>query len=318
MKNVGDVLSNKQKTLKLHDINPNERRQLLAQEVKRDPEVRAFFQAHKDELSREIVNHSMSKLYEFVSEKRRAREHKPLKMPNYTPQLVMDANAITVKYVPTEEFQRKQQAEARYNAMKLVNLPKDLHEATFENFDTSDRGRQDAQIEAMKFKDRYLQAESNPNASDAFVQSPYLYGSFGIGKTYLMAAIANALADHGVETTLVHFPQLVTNLRNRMNENALQQHLGELIACEVLAIDDIGAENNTAWVRDDVLGVILQARMSEHRATLFTSNFSFEELEDHFAHTKNTEERVKARRLMERIRYFAKEVPMTGRNRRHD
>lgn len=318
MKNVGDVLSNKQDTLRLHDINPSERRELLRKEVINDPEVRHFFNEHKDELSREIMNRSMSKLYEFVSEKRRAKEHKPLKMPNYTPKLVMDANAITVKYEPTKEFQNKQKAKERYQAITLIDLPKDLHEATFENFDTTEVERQNALIEAIKFKDRYLAAKKDSNQSDPFVQSPYIYGNFGIGKTYLMGAIANAFADQGIKTTLVHFPQLVTKLRNSINDNKVQEHLDELINCEVLALDDIGAENNTPWVRDDILGVILQARMSAHRITLFTSNLNFEQLEDHFVHTKNGEESVKAKRLMERIRYFAKEVEMSGKNRRHD
>ena len=56
---------------------------------------------------------------------------------------------------------------------------------------------------------------------------------------------------------------------------------------EVLILDDIGAEQSTPWVRDEVLQVILQYRMQEDLPTFFTSNFNFEDLEKHFAKGKN-------------------------------
>ena len=52
---------------------------------------------------------------------------------------------------------------------------------------------------------------------------------------------------------------------------------------EVLILDDIGAEQSTPWVRDEILQVILQYRMQEDLPTFFTSNFDFEDLEKHFA-----------------------------------
>ena len=83
-----------------------------------------------------------------------------------------------------------------------------------------------------------------------------------------------------------------------------------------MILDDIGAETLSQWSRDDVLGVILQARMDNDLATCFTSNMEMDDLEDHFASTKNAVDPVKAARLMQRVRYLAKEIIVTGRNRR--
>lgn len=47
---------------------------------------------------------------------------------------------------------------------------------------------------------------------------------------------------------------------------------------QVLVLDDIGAEQHSPWVRDDVLQVILQYRMQENLPTFFTSNLSFDDL----------------------------------------
>ena len=91
----------------------------------------------------------------------------------------------------------------------------------------------------------------------------------------------------------------------------------ELKLSEVLILDDIGAEQSTAWVRDEILQVILQYRRQENLPTFFTSNFNFEELEQHFAKGKHgNDETWEARRVMERIRYLAEETRLEGVNRR--
>lgn len=82
-------------------------------------------------------------------------------------------------------------------------------------------------------------------------------------------------------------------------------------------IDDIGADALSAWVRDEVLGIILQYRMQEQLATFFSSNFTMNELEKHLTTSqRGDEEPVKAGRIMQRVRYLAREVEVSGQNRR--
>jgi len=85
---------------------------------------------------------------------------------------------------------------------------------------------------------------------------------------------------------------------------------------EVLILDDIGAEQSSPWMRDEILQVILQHRMQENLPTFFTSNFSFADLERHFASSKNGDETWQAKRVMERIKFLAQEVRLEGENRR--
>ena len=85
---------------------------------------------------------------------------------------------------------------------------------------------------------------------------------------------------------------------------------------EILILDDIGAEQMSTWVRDEVLQVILQHRMQESLPTFFTSNFNLEELEGHFSASRNGDETWQAKRLMERVKFLAKEVHLEGVNRR--
>jgi primosomal protein DnaI len=85
----------------------------------------------------------------------------------------------------------------------------------------------------------------------------------------------------------------------------------------ILMLDDIGAEAMSSWTRDEVLGPILQFRMLEKLPTFFTSNFNLDQLEHHLTYSqRGEEEKMKARRIMERIKYLSEPVMLDGPNRR--
>lgn len=69
--------------------------------------------------------------------------------------------------------------------------------------------------------------------------------------------------------------------------------------------------------RDEVLGTILQARMNRNLTTFFTSNLTLSELEKHFCMDDSSEEKIKSRRIMERIKQLALDTEMISENRRH-
>ena len=119
---------------------------------------------------------------------------------------------------------------------------------------------------------------------------------------------------HPLFSTILAF---VVDVKNAIGDGNVKTLVDEIKLSEVLILDDIGAEQSTAWVRDEILQVILQYRMQENLPTFFTSNFNFEDLELHFAKGKHgNDETWEARRVMERIRYLAEETRLEGVNRR--
>ena len=84
-----------------------------------------------------------------------------------------------------------------------------------------------------------------------------------------------------------------------------------------MLLDDIGAENCSAWARDEVLGPILQYRMESHLPTFFTSNLTIEELETSLAATATGVDKVKARRIIERIKQLTVTIELVSENRRN-
>lgn len=114
-------------------------------------------------------------------------------------------------------------------------------------------------------------------------------------------------------------PEFVRSIKDSLQDNTVNEKIAYFKEVDVLMLDDIGAETQSAWFRDEVLGSILQYRMMEKKPTFFTSNYSLKQLEKHLAiTTRGGVEEVKAGRIIERIRQVSKEVPVFGVNRRDE
>lgn len=136
----------------------------------------------------------------------------------------------------------------------------------------------------------------------------FLVGTMGVGKTYVMASLANEVSALGKKVIMVHFPSLVTEMRNNIGEDKSvnKQILNKLCKTDLLILDDVGAESYSTWVRDDILTVILEYRMQNNLFTCFNSNFDFEGYEKHLTRTgKDGQNPIKAKRLMERVKCLA-------------
>ena len=146
----------------------------------------------------------------------------------------------------------------------------------------------------------------------------YLSGSFGSGKSYIIAALFNELAKFNIESAIIYFPEFLRKLKANLGSLKYDEIFETIKKVPLLSIDDIGAENMTDWTRDEILGTILQYRMDNKLPTFFTSNLNLKELETHLQITSSSSNKVKARRIMERINYLSDEVELIGVNRRSE
>ncbi|MGK0551031.1 primosomal protein DnaI [Enterococcus faecalis] len=291
----------------------NQRYETLVNEVLKDEDVQNFIQEHRHRLTDEDIRKSYAKLYEFVQEKKKFQLNDPTMIaPGYEPKLALNFHYIDVTYVPTAALLARQKEEEIRSRVKAMDMPKDVREASLRNFDTTSEGRAEALAAAMKLIRAY------PESPKEFHKGLYLQGTFGVGKSFLLGAIANALAERGFITTIVHFPTFTVEMKQAIAKDLVGEKLDAVKKSPILMIDDIGAESMTSWIRDDVLSVILQYRMQEQLVTFFSSNLTMKDLEQHLTVTQRGEqEPLKARRIMERIRYLSKEVMMSGQDRRN-
>jgi len=67
----------------------------------------------------------------------------------------------------------------------------------------------------------------------------------------------------------------------------------------------------TGWFRDEILSPILQFRLASGLPVLISSNFSQKELIGFMATDRQETDRIKAARIVHRIRELTDEVPLT-------
>ena len=298
MESVGDVLKRQPSRFHYQD---------LVQKIMKDPDVAAFIQ--QESLTPEELNRSISKFNQYITERDKfLRGDTDYIAKGYKPILVMNHGYADVSYEETPELIAAEKEAAIKNRLKLINLPASLRKASLAQVDLDDLERLPVFEKLLAFVEQY----------PTIRKGLYLYGDFGVGKSFMVAALAHDLSEkRGVSSTLLHYPSFVIDVKNAISDGNVKTLVDELKLSEVLILDDIGAEQSTPWVRDEILQVILQYRMQEDLPTFFTSNFDFEDLEKHFAKGKNgNDETWEARRVMERIRYLAEETRLEGVNRR--
>lgn len=209
-------------------------------------------------------------------------------------------NRILFLYAPC-----KYQKEMKKKEEEAVSRDKDILNASLKDVD-KDKER----IEVIKwikaFYDNYEKTGKNKGL--------YLHGNFGCGKTYLISALFNELSKKRVSSEIVYYPELLRDIKSDFDSYV--DRIDYLENVDLLLIDDIGAEKVTEWSRDEILGTILQKRMNNYKTTFFTSNLDMEALQQHLRINNYSDDEMKARRIIERIKQLTDDIELIGENKR--
>ena len=127
----------------------------------------------------------------------------------------------------------------------------------------------------------------------------------------------NELAKRGKKVAIVYYPEFLRALKESFkDDDEYKEKFNYIKTAEYLLLDDIGAETVTEWSRDEILGTILQYRMEEKLPTFFTSNLNIEELENHLSLANKQVDKVKSKRIIERIKQLTDNLVMVSENKR--
>ncbi len=205
------------------------------------------------------------------------------------------------------KYKKKELKDTNEN-ITYFEIPEVLKNAKMSEVDIEDKNRTKLLKYINNFIKKYTKGEK--------IKGLYLHGSFGSGKSYILSALINELAKDNVYANIVYYPNLLRKLKESFNDNSYESELEGIMNCDILLLDDLGAENNTPWSRDEILGTILQYRMDNDLSTFITSNLNLEELETHLKATKDSTDKVKARRIIERIKQLTEDIELISENRR--
>ena len=281
------------------------------QEILSIPKISQAFKENEGRINMELLPSFISDLDEFVRNDGLCTGcnglnecRQPVK--GHAPKLKEANGRLKVSYMacPYEKNQ------AHLENIQSFHMPKDILKADFSNY-FMDPSRSKAHELALMFIHGYLMDKKGKGL--------YLHGPFGTGKTYLLAAIAGTLSRMGVVCGLVYFPELIAEIKAGFNDpnSSSYEKVERLKDIEILMLDDIGSESMTSWMRDEVLGRILNYRMHQGLPTFFTSNLEYFELQQHYSVTQKGEvEAIKGARILERIKALTVPVKLEGNNYR--
>ncbi len=223
----------------------------------------------------------------------------------FTPYVVDGQLNFTYKASKTKK-EELDDVEYVKNGYKF-EVSKQIRNAKMSEIYTDDKNR----IELIKWVTNFIKEYKKGNTTKGL----YLSGNFGSGKSYIVSACINELVKDGYTAAMIYYPEFLRSLKSSFSTDFDEQY-DYARKSDLLLLDDIGAENMTSWSRDEILGPIIQYRMENNLATFFTSNLSLEELEIHLSEGKNSVDKVKAKRIIERIKYLTSELKLISKNQR--
>jgi len=287
----------------------------LKADILNDPYIRNFLVKHNF-LSDEMIEKNLNTLHEYHSQSKNCADCSSLAackniLKGYYPVLEATDQTIHLAYVKCNQLTMAEQTRQQRELIKSLYVPEDILQATYDDIDPDVKHRGQAISEIARFID-----ELEVGLPEKGI---YFSGPFGVGKTFMLGALANKLKEYNRSTMLVYMPEFVQEIRSSIQDQSINKKIALFKKVDVLMLDDIGAEPLSPWFRDEVLGSILQYRMMHKLPVFFTSNYTMDQLEQQLAISNRGQvETLKAGRIMERIRQVSTEVQMTGKNRRYE
>ena len=197
-----------------------------------------------------------------------------------------------------DKLAKEKEAKELYNHQKRVKELKydcfqfkSRHECTFEN----DNGLNPK----MKIAKEYVEKWDTLEKDQAGL---LLIGNVGRGKTYMAAAIANALIERELSVKMTDFFSIESEIYGAKDKNAV---VNKYISYDLLIIDDFGTERNSDYVQE-IIFKIIDERVNSAKPMIVTTNLNIDRI--------NTDNNLTRKRIYDRICSVCLSVDVDGPN----
>lgn len=216
-------------------------------------------------------------------------------------EMVLDTGVFDGRVVPIPCECRQREAEeerarnnkARVEELREYYLPREqMRKCRFENAEES------VQIKtAQAFVAHWDEVSSDGTGL-------ILWGNTGTGKSFSALCIANALIDRQIHVKYFSAVDLISDLMDKEKRDGIFKSVSEV---PLLILDDIGAERQTEFAREQLCRVI-DARIEAGKPLICTTNYSLTEMQ-------NATDSSQAR-IFDRILSVCVPVKVVGESRR--
>lgn len=178
-----------------------------------------------------------------------------------------------------EEERRNYERQREIERLQKNSLLGDRYKNT--TFDNTTTGENDMFDTAFKRCRNYCEVSSNVLENGYGI---YIYGDSGTGKTHLTACMVNELIKQRRPVLFTNFFEISQIIRGTFNNSKYSEidMIDKISNIDFLFIDDLGTEKVTKngednWLQEKIFE-ILNKRYNNKKPTVFTSNYSLEEL----------------------------------------
>lgn len=273
-------------------------RDQLIESLLENPQIRAFVVSN--DLKHNALLDGMNALLSFREQHQACANCQGFDVcvsphPGMEPILALESGVPTLKYQPCQHAKhltKKRRIDSLY-------VPQKVFEADMDDMDLISSSRRDIHRAIVSLFQAYDAGKP--------VKGFYLIGPYQTGKTYILAAIANEFAKRGRDVLFGYYPDMVREFKSSIGDGTLEEKVRRLKSADVLFLDDIGGESTSPFVRDEVLGPILQHRLMDQKPTFFSSNVPMISYRESMLTSNAAIEKSKAGRIYERIAAMATE-----------
>jgi DNA replication protein DnaC len=136
----------------------------------------------------------------------------------------------------------------------------------------------------------------------------WLFGDVGTGKTTLAMLVAKSALEAGRSVAIYSLPRLLNLLRESMDsDRGMLDFMDRLTAVDLLHLDDLGAENQTDWVLEQLYSIV-NSRYEAERAIVATTNLMPDELS----------QRLGGRTVSRLVEICGDLIPLYGEDKRRE
>ena len=192
-----------------------------------------------------------------------------------------------------EEESRKAEMQREIKQLQKNSLLGDRYKNAL--FETTNTGENDTFDRAFKRCKNYCEVSSKVLENGYGI---YLWGNSGTGKTHLTACMVNELSKQHRPTLFTNFFEISQIIRGTFKSSTdSEANMIEKIAnIDFLFIDDLGTEKVTKngednWLQEKIFE-ILNKRYNNKKPTIFTSNYSLEDLMNERGLMEKTVDRI--------------------------
>lgn len=172
-----------------------------------------------------------------------------------------------------ERIEESKQKQMRLDKLKMNSLmDKKFEQCTFKNWQMDESNQKMYEL-GINYTKNWQQMKKD---NIGFI----LYGGVGIGKTYLVSCIANRLLEQYIPVIIISSIALLGRYKKAyMDKQAEVIITNNLQQADLLIVDDLGAENDTTWVKEKIYEII-DSRYRDSKPTIITTNLTLQQLQD--------------------------------------